>query len=358
MREHTYVVIMAGGVGSRFWPYSRQYRPKQFLDILGVGKSLIRLTFERFLSICDAERILVVTNEDYTGLVKEHLPEIPSSNILSEPSRKNTAPCIAYAAYKIHKNDPKAVLVVAPSDHAILQEEKFATTLSLGIREASHSEKLITLGIKPHRPDTGYGYIRYREEDDKELKKVLAFTEKPDLDTAKKFLESGEYLWNAGLFIWRASTYIHATQEHLPAMDGLFRKAEQEWNSPTEKEAIAQIYHEVENISVDYGIMEKAENVYVIACDFGWSDLGSWASLHEIREKDGDDNVIEGNVLTFDARNCIIQTPEEKLTVVHDLDGYLITEHENVLLICRKDEEKKFREFVRVVKEQKGEAYL
>jgi mannose-1-phosphate guanylyltransferase len=358
MREHTYVVIMAGGIGSRFWPYSRQYRPKQFLDILGVGKSLLRLTYERFLSVCDPQGILVVTNEDYAGMVHEHLPEIPLENILSEPARKNTAPCIAYAAYKIYQKDPKAVLVVAPSDHAILKEEKFAATVSLGISEAAHSNKLITLGIQPHRPDTGYGYIRYRNEDQKDLCKVLEFTEKPDLETSKRFLEEGDYLWNAGLFIWKAPTFIQAIKEYLPEMARLFDRAQDEWNKPEEYASICEIYEEVENISVDYGIMEKAENVYVIPCEFGWSDLGSWASLHEIREKDSDDNVIEGNVLTFDAQNCIIQTPSDKLTVVHDLDGYLVTEHENVLLICRKDEEKKFREFVRVVKEQKGEEYL
>lgn len=358
MRKHTYVVIMAGGIGSRFWPYSRQYRPKQFLDILGVGKSLLRLTYERFLSVCDPEHILVVTNEDYASMVQEHIPEIPEENILSEPSRKNTAPCIAYAAYKIHHKDPKAVLIVSPSDHAILQEEKFAATLSLGIHEAMHSDKLITLGIKPHRPDTGYGYIKFKQSDQKEMSKVLAFTEKPDLETARRFLEEGDYLWNAGLFIWKAATFIQATKEHLPEMARLFDRAQEDWNQPEEHESICKIYKEVENISVDYGIMEKAENVYVIPCEFGWSDLGSWASLHEIREKDSDDNVMEGNVLAFDVSNCIIQTPSDKLTVVHDLDGYLITEHENVLLICRKDEEKKFREFVRVVKEQKGEDFL
>ena len=358
MREHTYVVIMAGGIGSRFWPYSRQYRPKQFLDILGVGKSLLRLTYERFLSVCDSERILVVTNEDYAAMVHEHLPEIPKENILSEPARKNTAPCIAYAAYKIHQKDSKAVLVVAPSDHAILKEEKFAATVSLGISEAAHSQKLITLGIQPHRPDTGYGYIKYEKEDSKNLSKVLEFTEKPDLETAKRFLASGEYLWNAGLFIWKASTYIQATREHLPEMAQLFDRAQEHWNQWSEKQSVSEIYHDVANISVDYGIMEKAENVYVIPCDFGWSDLGSWASLHEIREKDRDENVIEGNVLTFDTQNCVIQTPSDKLTVVQDLDGYLVTEHENVLLICRKDEEKKFREFVEVVKQQKGEEYL
>jgi len=358
MRAHTYVVIMAGGIGSRFWPYSRQYRPKQFLDILGIGKSLIRLTFERFSALCEPENILVVTNDAYSTLVQEHLPEIPLSNILTEPDRRNTAPCIAYAAHKIHKKDAQAVLIVAPADHAILQEEKFHQTVAMAVAAAADAPKLITLGIRPHRPETGYGYIQYQREEQKDILKVRAFTEKPDYSTAKSFLESGDYLWNAGLFIWRASTIIREMQEHLPAMHALFSQIQDDLGTDTEQQAINRVYAEVENISIDYGIMEKAEQVYVIPCDFGWSDLGSWASLHEIREKDSDDNVIEGNILTFDTQNCIVQTPSDKLTVVHGLEGYLVTEHENVLLICKKDEEKKFREFVKAVKEQKGEEYL
>jgi mannose-1-phosphate guanylyltransferase len=358
MRENTYVVIMAGGVGSRFWPYSRQNRPKQFLDILGMGKSLLRLTFERFLPICPPENILVVTNQHYAGLVAQDLPELPEANILLEPDRRNTAPCIAYAAYKIRKSNPNALLIVAPSDHAILKEEAFLAKIQLALQEASEGKKLITLGIQPHRPETGYGYIRYQPEDGKDCFKVINFTEKPDYAKAVAFLQGGDYVWNAGLFIWHVGAITAAFEKHLPHLHHTFELGNELYYTEREQAYIDSVYPEVENISIDYGIMEKADNVYVIPAEFGWSDLGSWASLHEIREKDENDNVLDGNILTFETKHSFIQTNPDKLTVVHGLEGYLVTEHQNVLLICKKDEEKKFREWVKAVKEKKGNNFL
>lgn len=355
---HNYLVIMAGGIGSRFWPSSRNQRPKQFLDILGTGQSLLRMTYERFLPHFPAENIFIVTNVDYTGLVAQELPELQPDQIMSEPFRKNTAPCIAYASYKIHKSDPEAVIVVTPSDHAIFNEEVFSKTLGKAIEVAAENEKLITIGIQPSRPETAYGYIQYIQDRSDEVKKVKTFTEKPEMELAVKFLESGDFVWNSGIFIWSAQAIIHAFQKHMPLMAETFEEITPKLFTTEEAHHIKVAYASCKNISIDYGIMEKAENVFVILGKFAWSDLGTWDSLHDLKEKNEDNNVIDANALTYDTQNCIIQGPENQLIVVQGLENYLVVHSDNVTLVCRKDDEKMLREFVSDVKAKKGNQYL
>ncbi len=359
MNKNTYVVIMAGGVGSRFWPYSRNNHPKQFLDVLGTGKSLIQMTVERFQKICLPENIYIVTNEDYYGLVKEQIPQMEDAQILLEPTKRNTAPCIAYACYKIGVRNPDATIIVAPSDHAIFKETEFVEVIEKAVIGAESGEKLITLGIKPHRPETGYGYIQYIHDDAEEIKKVKTFTEKPEYDLAVKFIESGDFVWNAGLFIWKISAIKKAFKAYQPELDEIFAEGLSHYYKDDEKDFVFAAYAQCKSISIDYAIMEKAENVYMILGDFGWSDLGSWASLHDIKEKDKKANVLEGNVMAYDTKNSIIRSSSnEKLIVVQGLDGYLVTENDNVILICKKDDEKQFREFVKDVKAKKGDEYI
>lgn len=356
--SNRYIIIMAGGAGTRFWPYSRARHPKQFLDILDTGRTMLQATFDRFLKVAPAENFYIVTNEEYKSLVKEQLPELKDDQILAEPIRRNTAPCIAYATYKIRKKDPEAITVVTPADHLILKEEEFVHTINTAIEGAEQNNHLITIGIKPHRPETGYGYIQYHRSDS-DLKKVKTFTEKPEKDLAKKFLESGDFVWNSGMFIWKAKTICQAYEKHLAEVDEIFSEISDSYFSDQEPGAIKKAYSHCKSISIDYGIMEKADNVYVVLGDFGWSDLGSWDSLHEIIDKkDEQRNVVQANALLYDTRNCMIKVPKDKLVVVHDLNGYLITEHDNVILICKKDAEKKFREFVADVKDSKGERFL
>ncbi len=357
MNTNNFAVIMAGGVGSRFWPYSRNNHPKQFLDVLGTGDSLLQLTYKRFLTLCPKENIYIVTNELYNDLVKEQLPEMTEDQILLEPVRRNTAPCIAYAAYKIGKKNPNAVMVVAPSDHAIFNEKAFDACVENAMSAASEDDKLITIGITPNRPETGYGYIQYIE-DEGEVKKVKTFTEKPQKEMAKKFLESGDFVWNAGIFIWSVAAIKKAFESHLDDMAETFEEISSSFYTDKEAGTVKKAYAECKNISIDYGIMEKAENVYVVFGDFGWSDLGSWNSLHEISDKDDNENVIEGQAITYDSKECMIKGPDDKLIVVQGLSGYLVAECGNVLLICEKDNESKFREFVADVKAKKGEKYL
>ncbi|MEX2233488.1 MAG: sugar phosphate nucleotidyltransferase [Cyclobacteriaceae bacterium] len=349
MNKNLYVVLMAGGVGVRFWPYSRNSRPKQFLDVLGMGKTLIQSTFERFLPLCPVENILVVTHEEHAAIVKQQLPQLQANQILTEPMRKNTAACIAYASFKIHQINKDAVIVVSPSDHLILKESQFLDVIKKAVDQARADEKLITLGIKPTRPETGYGYIQYHTEKSF-AKKVKTFTEKPELSLAKKFLESGDFVWNAGIFIWSVTAIVKAFQLHLPEMAEVFEEIKNKLNSPQEKEAIGAAYPQCKSISIDYGMMEKASNVYVCLGDFSWSDLGSWASIHEISEKDHDNNVIRANALTYDTRNCMIKGSDNKLIVVQGLNGYLVGEFGNVIIVCEKDKEEQFRRFVNDVK--------
>lgn len=355
--KNNYVVIMAGGIGSRFWPYSRNNQPKQFLDILGTGRSLLQMTYDRFLPVVDKENIYVVTNNDYAALVKEQLPELTDHQILKEPLRRNTAPCIAYASYKIAKKNPDAIITVAPSDHIIFHEEKFYNVLKTAISAASGQDKLLTIGLKPNRPETGYGYIQFLESKEK-VNRVKTFTEKPERDLAQKFLESGDFVWNSGIFVWGVQAIIKAFEECLPEIAETFTDIQKALYTDRETRAVDDAYSQCGNISIDYGVMEKADNVYVVLGDFGWSDLGSWNSLHELSEKNGECNVIQGNAITYDTKNSLIHGPKDKLIIVQGLDGYLVAECGNVTLICKKDEEAKFRDFVADVRDKKGKEFL
>ncbi|NQU32209.1 MAG: mannose-1-phosphate guanylyltransferase [Bacteroidetes bacterium] len=361
--KNNYCVIMAGGVGARFWPMSKTSRPKQFIDVLGVGKTLIRLTFERFANICPPENILVVTNEIYKDLVLDQLPELREQQVLCEPSRRNTAPCVAYANYKIKEENPNAIVVVAPSDHIILKEDEFVRNIKTAMQAAQENNWLLTLGIKPSRPDTGYGYIQFKEgnvySDDIPLYKVKTFTEKPNLEIAKSFLASGDFLWNSGIFIWSLKSIMEAFSELLPDVDSLFEKGSGIYNTKEEKSFISDTYAVCKNISIDYGIMEKAKNVFTLAVDFGWSDLGTWGSLYTIRDKDENQNTTVGkNVMLYNTENCIINVPNDKLVVLQGLDDYIVVEEDNTLLVCKKEDEQQIRQFVADVKVEKGEKYI
>jgi len=344
-KENTYVAIMAGGVGSRFWPASREERPKQFLDILGVGKSLIRLTFERFLKLCPAEHIFIVTNKQYAGLVKEHLPELGDNQILTEPSRNNTAPCIAYTAFKLRALDPQANLVVAPSDHVILKEEAFIDTLQKGLAFTAREDALLTLGIQPTRPDTGYGYIEVGQEPSGEgPRPVSAFREKPDRATAEEYLAKGNYYWNAGIFVWRVESLLRAFERHAGEIHRILGEGANRYNTPGEQAFIDQAYPTTPSISVDYAIMEKADNVYTIPSDFGWSDLGTWASLYAESPKNEDGNVLQGNrIHTVDAKDSLLRAPADKLLVVGGLEDYIVVDEGDVLLIWPKSREQEIK---------------
>lgn len=352
---------MAGGIGSRFWPASTTKQPKQFLDILGVGKTMLRQTYERFLLICPQENIYIVTNESYLQLVQEQIPEISSNQIILEPIMRNTAPCIAYATCKICKINPNAKIVVAPSDHLILQENKFVDTITSAFEFAEHGDKLITLGIKPSRPDTGYGYIQFTEKSDIQgINKVKTFTEKPNIELAKTFLQSGDFLWNAGIFIWRASAIMQAFEKYLPEMADIFKEVKPYLNTKKEKEQIKHTYAQCTNISIDFGIMEKADNVYVMPSEFGWSDLGTWGSLYDIKEKDYVGNAVTSgkHVLAYDSSNCLVRIPDEKLLILQGLHNYIIVDTNDVLLICKKEDEQKIKEIVADIKANKGESFI
>jgi mannose-1-phosphate guanylyltransferase len=363
MNKNNYCVIMAGGIGARFWPMSRTSRPKQFIDILGTGETLIQRTFKRFARICPKENIYVVTNQIYENQVKHQLPELPANNILLEPAMRNTAPCIAYANYKIKAVNPDANIVVAPSDHLIMDEELFAKNISAALKAAAENNWLITLGIKPTRPDTGYGYIQFddavKDENNHQIKKVKTFTEKPNLELAEKFLASGDFLWNAGIFIWSLKSINQAFEEYLDDIDDLFKEGEGLYNTDEEKPFINRIYASCRKISIDYGIMEKASNVYVLAADFDWSDLGTWGSLYDTRKKDENKNAVVGeNVLLYDTAKCIVNVPKDKLVVLQGLDDYIVVEDDNALLICRKEDEQQIRKFVGDIKTKKGEKFI
>lgn len=354
---------MAGGVGSRFWPMSRTEKPKQFLDILGLGKTLLQMTYERFLPICPKENILVVTNEDYFKLVKEQLPELPEENIVLEPMRKNTAPCVAYASYKIAAKNPKANVCVAPSDHLILKEDTFLKAIKSCFKKTKAEDCLMTIGIKPTRPDTGYGYIQFtksdKQETDTRINKVKTFTEKPDLEMAKFFLESGDFLWNAGIFVWNVQSILKALDTHLPEINNIFKEGKDVYNTAYEKAFIDEAYIQCKNISIDYGVMEKAKNVYVRASIIGWSDLGTWGSLYTHVKHDKYENAIVGkNVLLYESSNNIINVPKDKLVVLQGLNDYIVVEADNILLVCKKQDEQQIRQFVADVKSSKGDKFV
>lgn len=358
--KNYYVAIMAGGIGSRFWPKSRTAKPKQFLDILNTGKTLIQSTFERFASFIPKENIFVVTSQDYADLVAQQLPQIPADNILQEPSRKNTAPCIAYISFKLQQLNPDASLIVAPSDHIILDTNTFTQICLKALDFVEHIKAFVTLGITPTYPNTGYGYIQHegiQVADD--IYKVKTFTEKPDLEIAKSFLASGDFLWNAGIFIWQVKNIIKAFEEHQQEMFELFDAEKHYYNTPNEKAAIEKIYPLCTNVSIDIAIMEKANNVYVIPSSFGWSDLGTWNSAYENLEKDYLGNAVAGeNVIIIDSTKCMVSVPDNKLLLLQGLDDFIVVDTNDVLLICKKDKEQEIKEYVAEVKRSKGDTYL
>jgi mannose-1-phosphate guanylyltransferase len=361
MINNNFCVIMAGGIGSRFWPLSRTSRPKQFLDILNTGRTFIQETFERFRGICPAENIYVVTNKDYKDIVIEQLPEINPLHVLLEPQRKNTAPCIAYANSCILKQNPNANIIVTPSDHLIINPDEFRKTILKGIDFISHNDALLTIGIKPTRPETGYGYIQVNIDEKKSngAYKVKTFTEKPNREMAKVFLESGDFFWNSGIFLWNINSIQKAFENHLQEVDSLFKEVMPVIGTKNESNAIASVYSECKNISIDYGVMEKADNVYVISADFGWSDIGTWGSLFENTKKSKEENVIKGdNVVIYNTNNCIVNVPDNKLVIINGLSGYIVVESEKTLLICKKEDEQHLRQIVNDIKDQKGDTYI
>lgn len=362
MNKNYYCVIMAGGIGSRFWPLSKTSKPKQYLDILGTGKTFIQETFSRFEKICPVENIYIVTNANYKDITLEQLPQIKADQLILEPARKNTAPCIAYASYKIQKINPNATIVVAPSDHLILKQDEFINVINKGLDFAEKNNSLLTLGIKPSRPETGYGYIQINSEEITfayDIHKVKTFTEKPNLDLAKVFFESGEFYWNSGIFIWSVTCILEAFENYLPDINYSFKNKYETLNTPAELYAIQTIYSECKNISIDFGVMEKADNVYVLCSDFGWSDIGTWGSLYENCAKDENKNAINSdNIFIYDTSNCLINIPKEKLVVIQGLDDYVVAEADNVLLICKREKEQEIKQYVNDVKREKGESYI
>ena len=348
--RNNHLVIMAGGVGSRFWPMSTVEKPKQFIDVLGVGKSLLQLTVERFGDICKAENVWVVTNKAYVNLVKEQLPELPDGNILCEPCRRNTAPCIAYVSWKIKSKDPKANIVVTPSDHIVTNTEEFRRVTKSCLDFTMDSDAIVTLGMKPTRPETGYEYIQADLTSsslrNKEIFRVYSFREKPDLDTAKQYISKNNYFWNAGIFIWNVSTIVNAFRVYQPAISKMFEGMLPIYGTDKEQAMIDEKFPECKSISVDYAIMEKAEEIFVCPADFGWSDLGTWGSLLANTKKDLYGNSCIGNEINvFETNNCIIHTTQEKKVIVQGLNGYIVAENDNTLLICQLSEEQRIKQF-------------
>lgn len=358
--KHNYVAIMAGGIGSRFWPMSRAVFPKQFLDILNTGKTLIQQTYDRYKKLVPEENIFIITSYEYLSIVKAQLSNISDENLLGEPSRKNTAPCIAYVCFKLLKKDPDARLVVAPADHLVLEPEEFIKTSKKALDFVNHINGFVTLGIKPTYPNTGYGYIQYETTAvAPDIFKVKTFTEKPNADLAKTFMASGDFLWNAGIFIWKVKNIITAFEKHLPEMYEVFAAERDKFNTENEKEAIELIYPQCTNISIDFGIMEKADNVYIIPSSFGWSDLGTWNSAWESMEKDYLDNAVAGkNVMVIDATKCMVHAQDNKLLVLQGLDEFIIVDTKDALLICKRDKEQEIKDYVAEVKRNKGDKYL
>ncbi|MBP1629456.1 MAG: mannose-1-phosphate guanylyltransferase [Bacteroidetes bacterium] len=354
---------MAGGIGTRFWPLSKINKPKQFIDVLGVGESLLQMTFNRFERICPRENIYIVTSNIYTDLVNEQIPNLDPNQIISEPSRRNTAPCIAYANFKIASINPEANIIVAPSDHFIVNEDRFIYTVEKALHAIETNDILITLGIKPTYPNTGYGYIQYKENNDitnfEGVKKVKLFTEKPNYEMAIQFIESGDFLWNSGIFIWSLKSIDKAMQELLPEVYEVFNSGKKFFNTNKEKGFIEEIYTTCPSISIDYGVMEKASNVYVIPSDFGWSDVGTWGALHEVRDKDENNNSIVGkNVMLYDTKDCIINMPKNKMAIMQGLEDLIIVDANNILMICKKSEEQRIKQFVTDIEVEKGTEYL
>lgn len=348
--ENNHLVIMAGGVGSRFWPMSTPDYPKQFIDVLGCGRTLIQLTADRFRGVCPPENVWVVTSERYADTVKQQLPDIADDHILCEPCRRNTAPCIAYVSWKIKARNPKANMVVTPSDHVVMDTAEFQRVIRSAMKFTADSDAILTLGMKPTRPETGYGYIEadlsVASISNKEIYRVYSFKEKPDLDTACRYIKRNNFFWNAGIFVWNVNTVVNALRVYQPVMAQLFERLLPYYYTPKEQELINQYFPLCENISVDYAIMEKADEIFVFPANFGWSDLGTWGSLHENQKKDLHNNMIIGNnVCLYETQNCVVHTTQEKKVVVQGLDGYIVAEKDNTLLICRLSEEQRIKEF-------------
>ncbi|MDZ4824501.1 MAG: mannose-1-phosphate guanylyltransferase [Flavobacteriales bacterium] len=362
MNQKNYCVIMAGGIGSRFWPMSRTAFPKQFHDIMGVGRTLIQMTYDRFLPIVPKENILVVTNERYKDIVLKQLPDIAPQQVLCEPFMRNTAPCIAYASFWIAEREADANIVVAPSDHLILREDEFRKNIEISFRQAKESGNLVTLGIKPTRPDTGYGYIQWADVKnafDEKVKKAKTFTEKPDIELAKDFIESGDFYWNSDIFIWTLPAILNALQKLLPDMYRAFADGLGLYGTAEEKEFVDGMYSSCDNISIDYGVMEKAKNVNVVLSDFGWSDLGTWGSLHtHLAHDDHRNGVVGKNVLLYNCADNAVYVEGNKLVVLQGLNGYIVVDTGQTLLVCRKDDEQKIKQFVNEVKIKKGDKWV
>lgn len=357
--KNNFCVIMSGGIGSRFWPASRTSFPKQFLDFFGTGRSLLQQTYDRFSQLLPKENIYIVTNAKYKDLTMSQLPEMSENQILLEPQRRNTAPCIAFAANRILAVNPNANMIVAPSDHLILKETDFLTRIKEGLEFVKDKDVLLTLGMKPNRPETGYGYIQLGDQTEGNISRIKTFTEKPNLELAKVFLESGEFLWNSGIFLWNVKTILNAFDELLPDIASRFNSGQEFFNTPREAEFINNIFPACPNISIDYGILEKASNVFVLSADFGWSDLGTWGSLHDLSNKDENNNaVLKCDAMLYECEDNLISVPSDKLVVLHKLNGYIVSESGNVLMICKKEDEQEIRQFVIDANLKKGEEYI
>lgn len=345
-----HLVIMAGGIGSRFWPMSTPQCPKQFVDVLGCGRTFIQLTVDRFKGVVPAENVWVVTSEAYRDIVAEQLPDMPNGNILLEPCRRNTAPCIAYVSWRIKLKDPKANIVVSPSDHLVLNVPEFQRVISSALQYASETDAIVTLGMKPTRPETGYGYIQTDLsaacERNREIFRVDAFKEKPDLKTAQEYVKKDNMFWNAGIFIWNINTIINALRVYAPQINGIFEGMQNVLGSKDEQAAIRERFPQCENISIDYAILEKADEIYCFPASFGWSDLGTWGSLRENTAQDAGGNAVIGNnVKLYETKNCVVHVAQERRVVVQGLDGYIVAEKDNTLLICKLSEEQRIKEF-------------
>lgn len=361
--NNNYCIIMAGGIGSRFWPLSTSEKPKQFIDILGTGRSLLQQTFDRFTQIIPAENIYIVTNEAYGDITQEQLPEITSDQILLEPAMRNTAPCITYATYKILSKNPNANFVVAPSDHLITKEETFLRVISRGLEFTEKNNSLLTIGIAPTRPETGYGYIQANTSETIEegsIQQVKTFTEKPNLDLAKVFFESGEFFWNSGIFMWKGETIKASLENYMPHTAERFRNCNDAYYTSDEKEIVDAAYLACRSISIDYGIMEKAENVSVLCSEpVGWSDLGTWGSLYEELDRDEAENATaKSDILLYNSKDNIVSIPEGKIAVIQGLEGYIVAQTGESLLICKKEEEQRIKQFVADVKLDKGKQFV
>lgn len=348
-KNNNHVVIMAGGIGSRFWPMSTPEYPKQFIDVIGCGKSLIQLTVERFLPVCPLTNFWVVTSEKYVDIVKEQLPGIPESNILAEPEPRNTAPCIAYACWKIGKKYPDANIAVTPSDALVVNTGEFERIIKQALTFTAERDAIVTVGIKPSRPETGYGYICAGEaEAGSEICRVEAFKEKPDYETACKYMEAGNYLWNAGIFVWNRKTITEEIRRYTPGLALTMDEMSKDFFTDKETETVERLFHTCEKISIDYAVMEKSDKIFTIPADFGWSDLGSWGSLKTLLDKDSNGNACVGTgIKLYDSHDNIVHVADERKVVIEGLDGYIVAERNGALLICRLKNEQKIKEFAK-----------